>query len=368
MDLMNRLRSPSGFLCRSPFEYVHIQANGDVYPCCPSKFGRVIGDLTTQKLRDVWCSPAAQEVRDSIVDGSYRFCNADACEYLRDALAKNEELSPPVLVAWAQGERLLEWGTTPKVINLAFDLTCNLRCNYCRREAFRLSNAARQRIVTIDSNLFESLSDHTERIVLLGEGDPFASPIYREKLQNYDWGCHPNIKIKIQTNGLLLTAAMWDTLQSSHPAIDWISISIDAATPSTYKVNRSGDFNHLLRNLDFIANLRALRRIKRFSISFLVQTNNFREMPAFVRMGKRLGCDLIEFQRLENWATFSDKEYKKRAIHQPCHPDHRELLLVLQDPELQHDSVWILKLGPHVHGTASVGVMSWDDCNETNSG
>ena len=33
---------PAGFLCRSPFEYVHIQANGDVYPCCPSKFGQVI--------------------------------------------------------------------------------------------------------------------------------------------------------------------------------------------------------------------------------------------------------------------------------------------------------------------------------------
>ncbi len=349
---------PEGFLCRSPFEYVHIQANGDVYPCCPSKFGKIIGNVNTTSLRDVWNSEEAQQVRESMVDGSYRFCNAQACEYLRDANGRNMPLSPQPLVDWATQNHLIEPTSTPNVINFSFDRSCNLGCSYCRKEIFRPTVQQREVIARIDANIFETSLEDTERIILLGEGDPFASPFYKEKLCHYNWSQYPKLKIKIQTNGLLLTPAMWNAIARSHEAIDWISVSVDAADAETYAMNRGGDFNLLLANLDFIANLRALGKIDRLFLNFLVQANNFRQMPAFARLGQQLGCDLIEFQRVENWGTFDDFSYRLRAVHEPFHRQHAEFRQVLSDPVLQQPGVWLLKLGAQSPGTGVVGVMS----------
>jgi radical SAM protein with 4Fe4S-binding SPASM domain len=357
-DAASESRPPDGFLCRSPFEYVHIQANGDVYPCCPSKFGKIIGNVNTISLRDAWNSPGAQEVRESIFDGSYRFCNAQACEYLRDANARGKVLSPLPLVEWVKQKGLVDPGTTPNVVNFSFDKSCNLECGYCRKELFQPSPSERESIARIDANIFESSLDNTERIILLGEGDPFASPFYREKLRHYDWSRHPKLKIKIQTNGLLLTPAMWNSMAASHAAIDWISVSVDASDAETYRLNRGGDFKLLLRNLDFIANLRALGQIERLFINFLVQANNFRQMPAFARLGQQLGCDLIEFQRLENWGTYDEPAYRARAVHEVFHPEYEEFCRVLDDPALHLEAVWLLKLGAQPPGTEAVGVMS----------
>jgi radical SAM protein with 4Fe4S-binding SPASM domain len=353
---------PPGFLCRSPFEYVHIQANGDVYPCCPSKFGKVIGNLTRQTLEEVWHSDAARAVRESIIDGSYRFCNAGACEYLCGAADRGEELSPPELVSWSSRQGLLDPLSSPRVANFGFDRLCNLSCSYCRKSLFRPSEQDLQRTETIDANVFRSSLEDTRRIVLLGEGDPFASPFYRDKLMQYDWSRHPRLRIKIQTNGLLLTRERWQSITASHAAIDWISVSVDAASAETYRINRGGDFDLLLRNLDFIANLRALGDIDRFCVNFLVQANNFHEMPAFARLGRGLGCDQVEFQRIENWGTFSDEQFRARAVHERGHPRHADFRRVLEDPVLHDPLVWLLKLAPRKPNTDPIGVMSWDDC------
>jgi radical SAM protein with 4Fe4S-binding SPASM domain len=359
---VGRLRRPVGFLCTSPFEYAHLQANGDVYPCCPSKFGKIIGNLRTQSLAEIWRSEAANDVRESMIDGSYRFCNADACEYLRDARATGKNLSPPALTDWAQRQNLLTLRPAPRVVNFAFDKSCNLSCSYCRREAFRPSENDLRILREIDRNIFDSSLEGAERIILLGEGDPFASPFYRDRLQNYDWSQYPKLRIKIQTNGLLLTPEMWASIAMSHQAIDWISVSVDAATPATYRLNRKGDFALLLANLEFIAELYRQKNIRHFHINFLVQANNFREVPGFAELGKRLGCDLIEFQRLENWGTYTDEEYRERAIHEIWHPQHDEFVHVLHDPALDHPTVWLLKLGDCVRETKAVSVISYDNC------
>lgn len=353
---------PVGFLCRSPFEYVHIQANGDVYPCCPSKFGKTIGNLNHQTLAEVWSSPEAEEARASMLDGSHRFCNAEACEYLRGAQANGEALAPQELVAWSRAKGLLDAGASPAVANFGFDRACNLACSYCRTSRFQPDAEDERMVAAIDANIFGgSAPAELRRIVFLGEGDPFDSRLCREKLRTYDWGRHPQLRIKIQTNGLLLNPAMWRSIAASHQAIDWISVSVDAASAQTYRANRGGDFRTLRRNLAFIGNLRAIGRIDRFCVNFLVQANNFREMPDFVRLGLEMGCDQVEFQRLENWGTYTEAQYRERAVHEPFHSDHEVFLQVLSDDVLRDQHVWLLKVTPSEPGRSSVGVMSWDD-------
>jgi hypothetical protein len=63
----------------------------------------------------------------------------------------------------------------------------------------------------------------------------------------------------------------------------------------------------------------------------VVQENNFFEMPDFIKLGKRLNVDTVFFTQLVNWGTFSDEEFRLRAIHLPAHPRHSEFASLLND-------------------------------------
>lgn len=116
-------------------------------------------------------------------------------------------------------------------------------------------------------------------------------------------------------------------------------ISIDAASPRSYALNRSpGRFDVLLRNFNFISGLRADKVLQWLRISMVVQENNFREMPDFIALGKRLQVDLIYFSQLVNWGTYTESEYLERAVHLPGHPRQAEFLNMLSVPIL-HDPI-----------------------------
>lgn len=85
----NKLKRGIDLFCSMPFEYVHIEDTGDVLPCCPSKFRLSIGNLKKDSMQEVWSSRAAEAVRESIHDKTFRFCNYHACEYLKQGRNKN---------------------------------------------------------------------------------------------------------------------------------------------------------------------------------------------------------------------------------------------------------------------------------------
>lgn len=62
-----------------------------------------------------------------------------------------------------------------------------------------------------------------------------------------------------------------------------------------------------------------------------MQENNFRQMEDFVRFGEYYGADTVEFQRLQNWGTFSDEEFAWRNVLNPNHELHKEAILCLRN-------------------------------------
>jgi hypothetical protein len=139
--------------------------------------------------------------------------------------------------------------------------------------------------------------------------------------------------LHLHTNGLLWTPRLWETIPTEIRAlIRSAEISIDAASPETYRVNRrGGKFGTLLARLEFIQSLRSAGPLERLTISMVVQTNNFHEMRAFVLLGKRFRADTVYFSRLADWGTFSGVELQTRSVHRADHSRHRELLDVLSD-------------------------------------
>jgi radical SAM protein with 4Fe4S-binding SPASM domain len=338
----NRKVENAGIFCSIPFEFAYIDDSGDVYPCCPSKFRLSIGNLRDTSLKEIWHSKMALSVRRSILSGTFKYCDHDACEYLsvkRTGIppsANNDAVS-------AAESYLTSTDSSPKIINLAYDRTCNLACPYCRNSRY-LESGNNKKSRRIHESIFQEHLKDVKRFIIAGNGDPFASRLYLDMLQNFDSRQYPDVKFKIQTNGLLLTPENWEKISASHDAIDWISVSIDAASEETYKLNRGGSFSKLLENLEFISKLRKENKIKLFFINFVVQANNFREMKQFIQLGLKLKCDLIEFQCIENWGTHSDDHFREIAVQDPGHPDHGEFLEMLEDPIFENPAVCLNKL------------------------
>src|SRR4051812_20403770 len=242
-----------------------------------------------------------------------------------------------------QGDVIALAGTLPKVMNLAYDRSCNLACPYCRTEIYHPKKQVNH-TEEIHTNLFAGGLPGVERLVIAGNGDVCASRYYMDFLENFDATEYPGLRIKIQTNGLLFTRERWERIAKAHAAIDWISVSVDAATPETYKTNRGGDFNKLLDCLEFVGELRRTQQIKMFFINFVVQANNFREMKPFIALGEKYGCDLVDFQMFEDWGTYTQAQFAAAAIQKESHPEHQEFVAYLDDQRFASPIVSILKL------------------------
>jgi len=74
--------------CEKPFELFEVDENGNVDVCCyvltqPSKKLLFIGNLLQNTPDEIWNSKCVQEVRKSILDKSFKFCNKRLCGLLK---------------------------------------------------------------------------------------------------------------------------------------------------------------------------------------------------------------------------------------------------------------------------------------------
>jgi hypothetical protein len=131
--------------CPKPFEQIDV-LDGGTHLCCASWITQSSGNLSEKPWQDVWNSPASMAIRESIQDGSYRYCNKTACPRIAsgtlptrgDMAAKNSFWSDVV-----EG-RLTEMARGPGRVNLSYDQTCNLYCESCRSHKIASDSAKRE--------------------------------------------------------------------------------------------------------------------------------------------------------------------------------------------------------------------------------
>jgi hypothetical protein len=338
--------------CSKPFTWLEVSrgtlaGEGDAFLCCPAWLSTPVGNAQTQTIEEIWNGERAQAIRASIHDGSFRFCDRTRCPFLQSPggdgpVQRRADVSEPLLRD-AIDRRLTVLPHGPLDINCSYDRSCNLSCPSCRTKVI-VESREKDRVLRIQRRLTEEALPGARMLYITGSGDPFGSPFFRRWLQTMDRANMPNVRtIHLHTNALLFTPRMWETIPADVRAlVKDVDISIDAARAETYAVNRrGGDFDTLLRNLEFIVTLRADGPLRWLGINMVVQANNFREMPEFVALGKRFRVDTVYFQQLVNWGTFTDAEFAERAVHLPGHPLHDELRAVLHAPALDDPCVML---------------------------
>lgn len=321
--------------CPRPFEFLGVDAKGKLRVCCEDWLPTPIGDVREGNLQEQWNSHTAEAIRESILDGSYRYCDRAQCpDLVRGSLVPLEKVRAQTHQAWARtGATIL--ANPPATLSLGYDPTCNLKCPTCRSDFISLEGSAFEDAAVTQKIVLEAFLGTARTVIVTGHGDAIASRLYRRFLRTFDASVHPGVKILLMTNGLTLDADMWASFASAHGAISGVSISVDAATPETYEVNRGGSFLKLRRNLAFLGGLHREGLLDFLEISFVVQTNNFHEMPAFVQLAREMGCSTVLFMKFIHWpGTFDEDEAQKRSVHLETHPLHAAFLRVLADPSL----------------------------------
>jgi hypothetical protein len=334
-------RDPDRLFCSQPFTRFEVLGGGqrgEVFFCCQSWITKSIGNLNRHSVQEVWNGSAARAIRRSILDGSFKYCKAEICPYLQNSNG------PVQRVGNVTDERMLEvirdeltvvpFG--PSDIICCFDQSCNLSCPTCRTRLI-METTHGKAILNIQKRLEEEALSEARLLYITGSGDPFGSPYFRQWLQTMKRSAMPKLeRIHLHTNALLWTERIWASIpEETRALVRSALISVDAATPGTYAVNRrGGDFGRLLERLAFISELRAMGPLEDLEIHMTVQANNYKEMPEFVQLGRRYNCDRVGFHQLLDWGSFSPSEFAARAVQRPDHPEHDAFIEMLGDPRL----------------------------------
>lgn len=336
---LNTERNLEGRFCRNPFVQLDIHEDGRAYSCCSSWLPTPLGNLKTLTVGEAWNSQASQAIRESIFDGSFRYCYKKVCPAIQGGtLPTMEEARRDPLLRDIIDRRQTRLDELPSFINLCNDASCNLYCPSCRVERINYPHGKqfekRKHLQDkVTQSLFSEPTDRHFTVNVTGSGDPFASRVFREFLYNLNGDDFPNLRINLQTNGVLLTSRNWQRMRKIHRNIAAILVSFDAGTEETYAITRrGGNWPLLLDNTARLGELRKSGKLNMLRLDFVVQWANYREMPAFVALAKSLGADQVAFSMVLDWGTWSIAEYEKHCIWKQDHPEFDDFITVLEDP------------------------------------
>lgn len=333
--------------CPEPFEYLEInQDQGDIIPChvcCFNWLPEVVGNLKEQTITEVWNSPKLQDIRRSILDGSFEYCSREFCPKIQSgSLPFKNEVEDPYLKDIIENNRT-KVSKGPAILNMAMDPSCNLECPSCRTEKIMLMKEQQDQIIQKYQEVLVELLPNLKQLDCCSAGDPFASRVYRTILESLDTSENPSLSINLNTNGVLLDQVAWEKLKNIQGQISKVYISVDAAREGTYNiVRKGGDFKRLLENIRFLVSLRSQGLLDYIRLDFVIQKHNYLEFPEFIRLGKELGVDHVYFQKINDWGTYSKEEFREQAIYRPDHPLFQEFVETLNCSEVSDP---IVKLG-----------------------
>lgn len=310
--------------CERPFRNVYLAPDGEVWPC--SWMHCVIGNLYEQDLDEIWHSEAAEQARQSILNGSFAFCRKTSCPYCeRDELLDltEEELREKAIPS-----------ESPEVIFFANDRTCNIACTSCRDCTLHIGKDEQERIDDVLERLIP-FANKAKFLDMNGQGEFLAIPGFMkflEKLQPE----RADFSIGFETNGTLFDEAHW--AKFSHLAKFSISVTVtlNSLKREVYRY-LSGGFDFLERELDnirFMSKLRREGKINRLEITMVVQEANCWEVPEYIRTfvhSEEFTVDSVQMKPLYNWFNMDPETYWFKNILNPLHPYHKEYLKILAD-------------------------------------
>jgi len=342
--------------CRIPWNTMGINSYGDVYICqSPAWIPKFVGNVhQTNDIYDILNSKTARQIRQEILSGRYYYCNLKLCAFLRSP-SMGSYLDTPLPSDDLQPMELQEFddllvSEIPTELIFDFDYTCNYKCPSCRTDLINNNKNPIIRPINdaistkIKHMVIDEIKDQEVYIRWAG-GEPFISQVYLDLMEYIVSTKKCNIKHVIHTNGSYLKSK-GDLVKSLLPSIKELRISFDAATADTYHIVRvNGVWENLIDNVKWVVDAVNERQLPvKLTADFVVQKNNYKEIPMFGELCEELGIKHINFQKMWNWTTWPTEVFNEMNVWNHAHPDH-DLVQKSIDETMQklyhnnHDSI-----------------------------
>ena len=186
----------------------------------------------------------------------------------------------------------------PERLTLEMTSYCNLKCWMCPKTAGFVNTMPNQVIKEEVIQEVEKILPKIEVLQLSGLwGEVFLHPeVYLNILKMAkNEGC----EVRTISNGTLLTPEISEQLVEI--GLDNLTISIDAATPGTYKTIRvGGDFKRLKKQIKKLQKIKKAKKKQKPSVhfAFVGMRRNIHEFPDLVKLAGKLGAESVVLQEM----------------------------------------------------------------------
>jgi MoaA/NifB/PqqE/SkfB family radical SAM enzyme len=226
------------FTCSWPSETLVLLCDGRVVCGCADPYAkRVLGDVRSSSLADVWNGPTARGLRADLNAGGSTFCGDCPLK-----LPLDEETAPP--------QRSLDVGLLPRRLYVECTAACNLAClDACCAPSTGITRTREAGM--LDVALFERVLEEAgptlARVDFFNYGEAFLHKRAVEMCETIK-ARYPHIYLYTSTNGLALTEDAARRLARS--GIDEVTFSVDGASQETYaQYRQKGDFTRVLATM-----------------------------------------------------------------------------------------------------------------------
>jgi molybdenum cofactor biosynthesis enzyme MoaA len=333
-------------MCQNPWNKLVINQFGAAYICSsPAWLPKSIGSLLDyDDFFSLLNSYEAREIRSEVALKRYGYCNHKICGHFWGPvmISADSIIEPPSAETF---EFLTEEEFTtnssvdklPSEICFDFDYTCNFKCPSCRTEMINHNQGpmveTNKKIVSkIKHVILDRYIDSKKSLTIRwAGGEPFISHAYLDIWQYIVDKNITGINNIIQTNGSYFKKRS-GLLEKFLPHIRILRVSFDAGTAETYsKIRINGEWETLIDNCKYVRKL-----IDQFKINttlesdFVVQLDNFQEIPRYIDIAKSIGFDQINLSKMWNWDTWPMQKFKELNISSNTHPRHQELVEILK--------------------------------------
>lgn len=284
-----------------------------------------------------WNNQDAQELRLTILNGSFHYCNELRCPFLaNNILPRREDVNDDYLREIITNN-ITNLPKGPEELTLGYDTTCNLSCPSCRDKVHVADPQTTQFLnKTMDRKLPSLLAD-VNTLCLSQTGEALASPHYRRLLRSITPSKYPNLKIKLMSNLKLISQQTWAELGPTADNIKTLLLSIDGATPSTLeKLRRGLTWERMTEALAFARELRKSSKINHISVMFVIQKDNFRELPLMLELCSRYCVDHLSVARISSHGTYTHEQFRNIDVGDPSNPFYSEYHAIIEQFQMLH--------------------------------
>jgi len=274
--------------CNIPEKTITIDNQGNCLLCiCDGWLPVSVGHIMDfNSFEQIWQSEIGKKIQKDVAKKNFTWCSVDYC-----GIKNSNQLM------------------SDYSIGINIDESCNLRCPTCRDHLISFTSGKIYQDKLLWSKHIVKLLEKFDPACLItmsGNGDPFASLIYRPILMNII--PKPQQNFRIMTNGLLLKKLLKKT--AIYDNITHYSISVDAGDQQTYeKVRINAKWETLIENLDFLKS--ELSVDKSVCLNFCLHKENLDSLDNFLKLVEKYQWSGT-IQPMEDWGFI--KNFQQQNI------------------------------------------------------